>query len=46
VGLLTGKIHFATATQMQELLEAEGIKVEADQVQDFEQLFWNPGETC
>lgn len=41
-GLLTGKIHFATPTQMQELLEKEGIKVVEDQVQDFERLFWNP----
>jgi methylated-DNA-protein-cysteine methyltransferase-like protein len=41
-GLLTGKIHFATPTQMQELLEAEGISVVEDQVQNFEQLFWNP----
>lgn len=41
-GLLTGKIHFATPTQMQELLEKEGISVVEDQVQNFEQLFWNP----
>lgn len=41
-GLLTGKIHFATPTQMQELLEAEGVKVLEDQVQDFEALFWDP----
>lgn len=41
-GLLTGKIHFATPTHMQELLEAEGIQVVADQVQDFGHLFWDP----
>lgn len=43
-GLLTGKIHFATPTHMQELLEKEGIKVVEDQIQDFERLFWNPME--
>ena len=42
MGMLTGKIHFATPTQMQELLEREGIKVENDQVMEFEKLFWNP----
>lgn len=44
-GLLTGKIHFATPTHMQELLEAEGIKVVDDKVQDFDKLFWNPAAT-
>jgi methylated-DNA-protein-cysteine methyltransferase-like protein len=43
-GMLTGKIHFATPTHMQELLEAEGIVVKDDQVQDFEKLFWNPAD--
>ncbi|WP_132051453.1 MGMT family protein [Pseudocnuella soli] len=42
MGLLTGKIHFATPTQMQELLESEGIEVQADKVQDFDRLFWDP----
>jgi len=41
-GLLTGKHHFETPTRMQELLEADGVKVENDQVQDFEQVFWDP----
>lgn len=41
-GLLTGKMHFAYPEQMQELLEAEGIKVEDDQVQNFAKLFWDP----
>jgi methylated-DNA-protein-cysteine methyltransferase-like protein len=43
-GLLTGKYHFATPTRMEELLLAEGIQVENDQVQDFPTLFWNPEE--
>lgn len=45
-GMLTGKIHFATPTQMQELLEAEGIVVMEDQVQDFAKLFWDPKEVA
>lgn len=41
-GLLTGKMHFENSDQMQQLLEKEGIKVIDDQVQDFENKFWNP----
>jgi len=41
-GLLTGKIHFGSPEQMQELLENEGIMVENDQVVDFKTLFWDP----
>lgn len=42
IGLLTGRQHFATPTAMQEALEAEGVRVEDDQVQDFKRLFWDP----
>jgi methylated-DNA-protein-cysteine methyltransferase-like protein len=41
-GLLTGKHHFQTPTQMQELLEMEGITIENNQIQNFEQYLWNP----
>jgi methylated-DNA-protein-cysteine methyltransferase-like protein len=41
-GLLTGRHHFATPTAMQEALEAEGVRVEDDQVVEFKQLFWDP----
>jgi methylated-DNA-protein-cysteine methyltransferase-like protein len=41
-GLLTGKHHFATPTLMQELLEAEGIEVIEDQIQNFTKIFWDP----
>jgi len=41
-GLLTGKHHFATPTRMEELLLAEGVQVENDQVLEFPRLFWNP----
>lgn len=43
-GLLTGKNHFATPTLMQELLNLEGIEVINDQIQKFDQLFWDPSE--
>lgn len=41
-GQLTGKHHFETPFQMQELLEKEKIKVENDAVVDFKKLFWDP----
>ena len=41
-GLLTGKHHFESPSHMQELLEADGVSVENDQVQDFENVFWDP----
>lgn len=41
-GLLSGKMHFATPTQMQELLEKEGVKVIDDKVVDFKKRFWDP----
>jgi methylated-DNA-protein-cysteine methyltransferase-like protein len=41
-GLLTGKHHFESPSRMQELLEAEGIAVQNDQVQHFKKLFWDP----
>ena len=43
-GMLTGKVHFATPTQMQELLEKEGIKVVNDTVQNFDEKLWNPAK--
>ncbi len=41
-GLLTGKMHFAHPNAMQEALERENIIVKEDQVQDFQQIFWDP----
>jgi methylated-DNA-protein-cysteine methyltransferase-like protein len=41
-GMLSGKMHFATPTKMQELLEKEGIKVVDDKVVEFTKLFWDP----
>ncbi|MDB5117519.1 MAG: cysteine methyltransferase [Mucilaginibacter sp.] len=41
-GMLTAKFHFG-GDLMQRLLEAEGVKVQDDQVQDFKTVFWDPG---
>ena len=41
-GELSGRNNFPSPTMMQELLENEGVKVVENQVQHFEQLFWNP----
>jgi methylated-DNA-protein-cysteine methyltransferase-like protein len=43
-GLLTGKNHFGAPHLMQQLLESEGIKIENDQIQHFDKVFWNPFE--
>lgn len=41
-GMLSGKMHFGTPTEMQERLEKEKINVKNDTVVDFEKLFWDP----
>lgn len=41
-GLLTGKHHFNPPSSMQRSLEKEGVKVEDDQVQRFDEIFWDP----
>jgi methylated-DNA-protein-cysteine methyltransferase-like protein len=41
-GMLSGKAHFATPTQMEELLAKEKVKVKNDTVMDFEKKFWDP----
>lgn len=40
-GLLTAKFHFG-GDRMQQMLEAEGVKVIDDKVQDFDKVFWDP----
>jgi len=42
IGMLSGKSHFEGPNLMQELLENEGVKVENNQVIDFEKRFWDP----
>jgi methylated-DNA-protein-cysteine methyltransferase-like protein len=41
-GLLTGKFHFNSFEQMEQMLKSEGIKVEDSQIQNFEKVFWDP----
>ena len=41
-GLLTGKHHFNGTYLMQQLLENEGIVVIENQIQNLEDIFWNP----
>lgn len=41
-GLLSGKHHFDGTNLMQQLLENEGVKIENNQIVDFEKHFWQP----
>lgn len=43
-GLLTGKHHFQGTNLMQQLLENEGIIIIENQIQNFENVFWDPCE--
>jgi len=43
-GMLTGKMHFAGADEMQNLLEEEKIEVRNDKVVKFSELFWDPSK--
>lgn len=43
-GMLSGRHHFNTPDEMQQLLEKEGIAVENDTVKDFNVLFWDPAQ--
>lgn len=43
-GLLTGKHHFEGTNLMQQLLENEGIEVIDNQIQSFEEVFWDPNK--
>jgi len=42
IGLLTGKHHFGEPNAMQKLLEAEGIVVIDDKIQEFKKHYWDP----
>ncbi len=41
-GQLTGQHHFPGPRTMEQLLNAEGVKVENDTVVDFTKRFWDP----
>ena len=42
IGLLSGKLHFETPFQMEELLMKEKIIIKNDKVIDFKNIFWDP----
>lgn len=44
LGVLTGKNHFNTSTEMEEKLKNEGIKIKNDQIIQFKSHFWDPSE--
>lgn len=41
-GLLSGKAHFGEPNAMASRLTAEGIVVVEDQIQHFDEVFWDP----
>ncbi|OEK06632.1 MGMT family protein [Roseivirga misakiensis] len=41
-GILTGKHHFGTINPMQKRLEAEGVIVVDDKIQNLDQVYWDP----
>ena len=43
-GLLTGKHHFEGTNLMQQLLENEGIVVIDNQIQNLEEIYWDPSK--
>jgi methylated-DNA-protein-cysteine methyltransferase-like protein len=43
-GLLTGKHHFEGTHLMQQLLENEGVVVEDNQVQNLNEVYWDPAK--
>lgn len=42
IGVLTGRHFFSTPTIMQERLEAEGVTIKEDQIENFKEVFWDP----
>ena len=43
-GLLTGKHHFDGTNLMQQLLENEGVIIKYNQIQNFDDVFWDPSK--
>ena len=41
-GVLTGKHHFSGTNLMQQLLESEGVQVKDNQIQNFQEVLWEP----
>lgn len=43
-GILTGKHHFEGTNLMEQLLQSEGVEVVGNQIQNFENIFWDPAK--
>ena len=43
-GELSGRNHFPTPTMMQQLLENEGVVVIDNQIQNLEEIYWDPSK--
>jgi methylated-DNA-protein-cysteine methyltransferase-like protein len=43
-GMLTGKMHFSTPYEMEQLLKNEGIIIKQDRILNFKKVFWDPSE--
>lgn len=41
-GILSGKMHFSSPTEMETRLKNEGLTIVKDQIQNFEKVFWDP----
>ena len=44
LGMLSGKMHFATPDTMQDRLESEGIQIKKDTIQNWDVVFWDPNK--
>lgn len=42
IGLLSGKMHFSSPTEMESLLISEGHTIENNQLVNFDRVFWDP----
>ena len=42
IGMLSGKAHFPGINAMEQMLEAEGVVIKNDQIQDFDRHHWDP----
>ena len=42
MGMLSGKMHFPSPDEMQNRLEAEGVRIKDDRIINFEKHFWDP----
>lgn len=42
LGILSGKMHFSSPTEMEDLLKSEGHQIEEDKIANFKNVFWDP----